>query len=73
MHVPAAHPVEAAGGEGSPVIFVVDDDPHVRGAIHSVLEDAGQTVEVLRAARHFSMLGARAAADASCSTSLCRA
>ena len=41
----APHPAEAAGSPGPPVIFVVDDDSHIREAIRSVLEDDGRTVE----------------------------
>jgi two-component system CheB/CheR fusion protein len=41
----ASHPVEAASSPGPPVIFVIDDDSHVREGIRAVLEDAGQTVE----------------------------
>ena len=37
--------VPAAGSKGPAVIFVVDDDAHVRGAIRSVLEDDGHVVE----------------------------
>jgi two-component system CheB/CheR fusion protein len=37
-------PAEAIGGS-MPVIFVVDDDSQVRGAIRSVLEQEGRTVE----------------------------
>ena len=41
----APHPGEAAGTPGPPVIFVVDDDSHIREAIRSVLEEDGRTVE----------------------------
>jgi two-component system CheB/CheR fusion protein len=40
-----AHPAAATGNPGAPVIFVVDDDGHVRDGIRSVLEDDGRTVE----------------------------
>lgn len=40
--VPAA---EAARGPDAPVIFVVDDDSHICGALRSVLEDDGRTVK----------------------------
>jgi two-component system, chemotaxis family, CheB/CheR fusion protein len=42
---PAPHPVEAAGSAGPPVIFVVDDDSHVREAMRSMLEEDGRSVE----------------------------
>jgi len=45
-HVAALHPGETTDTSESPaVIFVVDDDSHVRGAIRSVLEDEGMRVE----------------------------
>ncbi|CAN7676820.1 chemotaxis protein CheB [Caballeronia sp. LjRoot31] len=51
--MPAAQPVETAGDKDSPVIFVVDDDAQVRGAIRSVLEDAGRSVEDFASAEAF--------------------
>ena len=44
---PAAvrQPVETAEPPGPPVIYIVDDDSHIRAAIRSVLEDDGRTVE----------------------------
>jgi two-component system CheB/CheR fusion protein len=36
---------EMQGGSGPPVIFVVDDDDGIRGAIRAVLEDDGRRVE----------------------------
>ena len=36
---------KTASGPGSPVIFVVDDDNHICGALRSVLEDDGRTVK----------------------------
>ena len=39
------HPAEAPNGPEAPVIFLVDDDSHIRGLIRSVLEDEGWTVE----------------------------
>jgi two-component system CheB/CheR fusion protein len=39
------HPAAAATDAGPPVVFVVDDDSHVRDAIRTVLEEAGRTVE----------------------------
>ena len=44
-HLRAPHRAEAASGPGPPVIFVVDDDSHVREGIRSVLEEDGWTVE----------------------------
>jgi len=38
------HPTESTGSPGQPVIFVVDDDNHVREAIRAVLEEDGKTV-----------------------------
>jgi two-component system CheB/CheR fusion protein len=45
MPMPAGQPVQTAGDKDSPVIVVVDDDAQVRGAIRSVLEEAGRSVE----------------------------
>ncbi len=39
------HPAEASSGPEPPVIFVVDDDSHIRELIRSVLEEEGWTVE----------------------------
>jgi two-component system CheB/CheR fusion protein len=39
------HPVETVEAPGPPVIYVVDDDSHIRAAIRSVLEEDGRTVE----------------------------
>jgi len=44
-HVRISHPAEAASGPRPAVIFVVDDDSHVREAIRNVLEENGRTVE----------------------------
>jgi len=44
-HARAPHAAETAGINGSPVIFVVDDDSHVRKGIRSVLEEEGRAVE----------------------------
>ena len=41
----APHPAEAANGYAQPVIFVIDDDSHVRAAIRAVLEEDGRLVE----------------------------
>jgi two-component system CheB/CheR fusion protein len=41
----APRPAEVSGGFGSPVIYVVDDDNSIRGAIRSVLEDDNRLVE----------------------------
>ncbi|MGL4967690.1 MAG: response regulator, partial [Inquilinus sp.] len=40
-----ARPAEGAGDPGEPVIFIVDDDSHVRDGIRGVLEEDGRTVE----------------------------
>ena len=37
--------VEASGEPGPPIIFVVDDDSHIREGIRAVLEEDGRTVE----------------------------
>ena len=44
-HRRVPHPAEAPGIPGPPVIFVVDDDSHIREGIRSVLENHGRTVE----------------------------
>ena len=44
-HVSDPHPVDVSGGAGPPIIFVVDDNQHVREAISAVLEEDGRTVE----------------------------
>jgi two-component system, chemotaxis family, CheB/CheR fusion protein len=44
-HPHAPHPAEAASTPGPPVIFVIDDDSHVRQGIRAVLAEAGRTVE----------------------------
>ena len=49
----AACRASAAGNTESPVIFVVDDDSHVREAIRSVLEEDGRTVEDFAACEAF--------------------
>ena len=42
--VPAAGPGEPTRPRDPPVIFVIDDDDNLRGAVRMVLEDAGRTV-----------------------------
>jgi two-component system CheB/CheR fusion protein len=44
-HSPVARRTEAVPPAGTPVIFVVDDDSHVREGIRSLLEADGRTVE----------------------------
>jgi two-component system CheB/CheR fusion protein len=44
-HPHAASPAEGAGAPGEPVIFIVDDDSHVRDGIRGVLEENGRVVE----------------------------
>jgi two-component system CheB/CheR fusion protein len=44
---------EAAASPGPPVIFVVDDDLHVREAIRDALQEDGRTVEVYAACEAF--------------------
>ncbi len=45
VQVRAPRPAEVPGDGGPPVIFVVDDDDSVRGAIRAVLEDDDRVVE----------------------------
>ena len=42
-HPHAQHPAEAASTPGPPLIFVIDDDSHVREAIRAVLEENGRS------------------------------
>jgi two-component system CheB/CheR fusion protein len=42
---PAPRHAEDAAADGPPVIYVVDDDDSIRGAIRAVLEDDGRDVE----------------------------
>jgi len=44
-HPRAPHPAEPTGGPAPPIIFVVDDDSHVREGLRNVLEEDGWTVE----------------------------
>ena len=44
-HFSAPHVAEATSSTSPQVIFVIDDDSHVREGIRAVLEAAGQTVE----------------------------
>jgi two-component system CheB/CheR fusion protein len=44
-HPQAPHAVDAAGSTKSEVIFVIDDDSHIREGIRAMLEEDGQTVE----------------------------
>ncbi len=44
-HGRSSHPVEAAGSARPPIIFVVDDDSHVREGICRVLAEDGRAVE----------------------------
>ncbi|MGL4965533.1 MAG: response regulator transcription factor [Inquilinus sp.] len=44
-HLHAASLAEGAGDPGDPVIFIVDDDSHVRDGIRGVLEEDGRIVE----------------------------
>jgi two-component system CheB/CheR fusion protein len=58
LAAPLAVPAMGAGGEadpagGPPVIFVVDDDSHVRDTLRSVLEEDGRTVEDYAACEEF--------------------
>jgi two-component system CheB/CheR fusion protein len=49
----ASRPAEAAAGSDAPVIFVVDDDRHIRDAIRGVLEEDGRTVEDFASCEEF--------------------
>jgi two-component system CheB/CheR fusion protein len=51
VHTP--RPAEAAGNLAAPVIFVVDDDSHIREGIRAVLEEDGRTVEDYAACETF--------------------
>jgi two-component system, chemotaxis family, CheB/CheR fusion protein len=42
---PMSHAIETIGDPASPVIFLVDDNSHVRDSIRSVLEEEGRVVE----------------------------
>lgn len=53
MHPRVPHAAEAAGDQGQPVIFVVDDDRDVRDAIRGVLEEDGRIVEDYETAEAF--------------------
>ena len=60
LAAPAAAPAEhapqideAAASSGPPVIFVVDDDSHVREAMRTVLEDDGRFVETYASCEAF--------------------
>ena len=44
-HARAPRPTEAAGASRQPVIFVVDDDRHIREGIRGMFEQEGRTVE----------------------------
>jgi two-component system CheB/CheR fusion protein len=44
-HPQAPHAADAAGSTEPEVIFVIDDDCHIREGIRAVLEEDGQTVE----------------------------
>jgi len=55
-HTP--RPAEIHGGHGPPVIFVVDDDDSIRGAIRAVLEDDGREVQdMIRVRRSWQTSG----------------
>ncbi len=56
LAAPVASPTTRSApvpGTGGPVIFVVDDDAHIRDAIRAVLEDAGRAVEDFATAEAF--------------------
>jgi two-component system CheB/CheR fusion protein len=46
-------PIETVAAPGPPVIFVVDDDDHIRAALRSVLEDDGRTVKDFASCEEF--------------------
>jgi two-component system, chemotaxis family, CheB/CheR fusion protein len=52
-HPRAPHSAETAVNSMSPVIFVVDDDNHVREAIRCVLEEDGRNVEAYSSCEEF--------------------
>ncbi|HLZ67770.1 MAG TPA: response regulator, partial [Aliidongia sp.] len=53
IHHPAAHGLAADPSTHAPVIFVVDDDSHVREGIRAVLEEDGRTVEDFASCEEF--------------------
>jgi two-component system CheB/CheR fusion protein len=52
-HTPARYATETANSSGPPVIFVVDDDTHLRKGMRSVLEEDGHIVEDYEACEAF--------------------
>lgn len=52
-NIPLPLPVKTDAGEGSSVIFVVDDDANVREAIRDVLEEEGLGVEAFSSCEEF--------------------
>ena len=52
-HPPLAHRSETPQPDETPVIFVVDDDSHVREGIRSLLETDGRTVETFATCEAF--------------------
>ena len=52
-HLRAPRSDDAAGGSGRPVIFVIDDDDHVREGTRSMLEEYGLIVEDYSACETF--------------------
>ena len=45
MQPHAPHPAKAASRQGPPVIFIVDDDSHIREGIRDIFEEEGLAVE----------------------------
>lgn len=50
---PAPQPTEAGGHPEQPVIFVVDDDSHIREGIRNAFEENGRTVEAFPTCEDF--------------------
>lgn len=53
VQAPSSHRVAAAGTDGSPVAYVIDDDPEVRATIRDVLEGDGRIVDDFASAEAF--------------------
>ena len=53
INVPVPHPAKTATSKEPPVIFIIDDDNHIREALRSVLEAGGHTVEDYATAEAF--------------------
>jgi two-component system CheB/CheR fusion protein len=50
---PAPRSIEPGGGPESPIIFIVDDDSHIREGLREVLEESGQVAEAFATCEAF--------------------